>query len=451
MSYPLLSGDQAVEHRPLAAPPPAPAPASGRLGGAGTRLLAGPPPEAGWERLADHMARLGALDVRRYDPADLRSMVSESGLLGRGGGQFPTAAKLGTVASRGDLGPVVVVNASEGEPASRKDSVLLEYRPHLVLDGAEVAARAVGATEVVVYAHRARRRAFGTVAEALDERRSGPYHFRLVDAPPRYVAGESSAIASFLSGTGALPRGGAPVAVYGARGRPTLVDNAETVAHLALIARFGPAWWRQAGDDRAPGPTLVTLAGEVASPGTVLELLRPVSVGGLLGATGSGAVTGPAPRAVLLGGYEGTWVDGPAAMAMPLARGAAALGGVRLGCGLVAVLAEGACGIATTARLARWLAGESAGQCGPCRIGLPAIADGLETLATGRSTKSDLRHLWRLTAQVRGRGACGHPSGVVGLVESALETFSVEVREHLRGAACLPATRGFPLPVVRRP
>ncbi len=447
MSHPLLAGDHAPGHRPIAAR----APAAAQLGGAGARLLAGPAPEAGWERLAGHLARLGPLDVGRRDPAQLRSMVAQSGLLGRGGGQFPAAAKLETVASRSRLRPVVVVNASEGEPASRKDSVLLEHRPHLVLDGAEVAARAVGATEVVVYAHRARRRAFGTVAAALEERRNGPFRFRLVDAPPRYVAGESSAIASFLSGSGALPRSGAPVAVSGAAGRPTLVNNAETVAHLALIARFGPAWWRQAGDDRAPGSTLVTLAGDVASPGTVIELLRPLSVGELLSATGAAAPARPAPRAVLIGGYEGTWVDGPPATTLLLARGAGALGGVQLGCGLVAVLAEGACGVATTARLARWLAGESAGQCGPCRIGLPAIADGLESLATGRSTRSDLRHLWRLTAQVRGRGACGHPSGVAGLVESALGTFAAEVEEHLRGAACMPATRGFPLPVVRRP
>jgi NADH:ubiquinone oxidoreductase subunit F (NADH-binding) len=221
-----------------------------------------------------------------------------------------------------------------------------------------------------------------------------------------------------------------------------VVNNAETIAHLALIARRGAEWFAEAGDLSAPGSTLVTLAGEVAVPGVVAEVLRPVMLGRLLSTIGG--LDHP-PRAVLVGGYEGVWLDGAAAWNTLLARSSLQRCGASLGCGLVATLGEASCGIATTARLVRWLAGESAGQCGPCVFGLPGIADLLDALANGDADRRDLSRLRRLCAAIDGRGACGHPSGVIGLVESALDTFRLELRDHVRGRSCAPADHGFPV------
>jgi len=407
--------------------------ALGILGDHGTRLLAGPPASAGVERRSAHLARLGGLDLVDMEPEALRATVRHSGLEGRGGGQFPTAAKL-ELAATSPGSSLVVVNASEGEPSSRKDRTLLGYRPHLVLDGAMAAARACGAPHVVVYLHRARRVSTSAMLEAIEERRGDVAEVTVVDAPPRYVAGESSALVGYLDGEGAFPRRRRlPVAAAGVGGRPTVVLNAETSAHLGLIARNGAEWFRDAGDAGSPGSSLVTLAGSVAVPGLVVEVLAATTVGEAL--SRFGGVDEP-PAAVLIGGYEGTWVDGSGAVAAPLGRGALAACGTPLGCGLLCVLDGGHCGLRTTARLVEWLAGESAGQCGPCVFGLPEVAATLSRLAGAGGARRDVRRLRQLTASIVGRGDCGHPTGVVGLVDSALDTFASDLDRHARGRPC---------------
>ncbi len=171
------------------------------------RLLAGPRATAGPEHYQDHLARLGVLRLEDADPERLRAEVRESGLLGRGGGAFPSATKF-DVAAASPGQPLIVINASEGEPASRKDQTLLTLRPHLVLDGAEVAAVAVGATDVVIYTHGSSSGARAALDRALGERVPSPRRWRVAEAPESYIAGETSAVVSFLEGRGAIPRRG---------------------------------------------------------------------------------------------------------------------------------------------------------------------------------------------------------------------------------------------------
>ena len=180
----------------------------GVVGSPGTRLLAGPDLSSGRETLASHERRLGALEFDRVTREELRATVRASGLLGRGGAGFPTATKF-DVAATAPGTPIVIVNASEGEPASRKDRTLLETRPHLILDGADVAAHATGADEIVIYLHRSDERASASLERALSERRKthrAIARVRVIDAPHRYIAGETSAVVSYLNGRGALPR-----------------------------------------------------------------------------------------------------------------------------------------------------------------------------------------------------------------------------------------------------
>jgi NADH:ubiquinone oxidoreductase subunit F (NADH-binding) len=420
----------------------------GVVGSPGTRLLAGPDLSSGRETLASHERRLGALQLDRVTREELRATVRQSGLLGRGGAGFPTATKF-DVAATAPGTPIVVVNASEGEPASRKDRTLLEMRPHLILDGADVAAHATGADEIVVYLHRSDERASVSLERALSERRKSQRdvaRVRVVDAPHRYVAGETSAVVSYLDGRGALPRRRAqPAARVGIANRPTVVNNAESLAHLALIARHGADWFKQVGSASAPGSTLITLAGSVAVPGLVVEILGPTTIGQVLERVGGLDVV---PRAILLGGYEGTWISGEVAWHTPLERHALGELGMSLGCGLVAVLNEDACGLVETARLLHWLAGQSSGQCGSCVFGLPAMAQSVDQIVTGSSRGRDSRRLRELAGSIRGRGACGHPTGAVNLVESAMDTFADELKMHLRGAACeqRDSRDHFPLP-----
>ncbi len=171
--------------------------------------------------------------------------LTMAGLRGRGGGRFPLGEKLDAVRrSRGK--PVVVVNGCEGEPMSFKDRVLLESLPHLVLDGALCCARALQATELLIAVDETRTRTTEAVERALAER--GDIEATVVDVPTGYVTGQETAVVNLINGGPAIPRHVPPrVTQRGVSGRPTLVSNPETLAHAALIARYGSDWFREGG------------------------------------------------------------------------------------------------------------------------------------------------------------------------------------------------------------
>ncbi len=370
--------------------------------------------------------------------------VERAGLRGRGGAGFPTATKLRTVAA--GRRSVVVANGTEGEPVSTKDKSLLMGSPHLVLDGASLAAETVGADEAIICVDTTATGAAHAVRAALAERarvKADRVSLRLETAPNRYVAGEESALVHWLGGGDARPTFVPPRPFErGLRGRPTLVNNVETLAHLALIARFGAAWFRGLGTADEPGTALVTLTGDVSRPG-VYELPLGFPLVDLLRAAGEAEF---APQAVLIGGYAGTWIPGSVAVALTADTKSLRRAGAGLGCGAISVLGPGQCGLLELARVTRWLAGESAGQCGPCVHGLPAIATAVEALAAGRRDRRLDAQLPRWLDMVDGRGACHHPDGAVRFVRSALAVFATEIHEHRRRGPCRPAPPLLPTP-----
>jgi len=306
--------------------------------------------------------------------------------------------------------------------------------PHLVLDGAVAAAAALGAREAIVVVGADAADAHAEVARAIEaraQRRLEPeVSLRLAVAPPSFVAGEETALVSFLSGRAAKPTFKPPLPFErGVGGGPTLVQNAETLAHVALISRFGPDWFRAIGTADDPGSALLTVSGAIRRPG-VYEIALGTRLVDLLAEAGGVTAT---PQAFLLGGYFGTWVDAARAQRLELSAEALRPVGASLGAGAVVVLPASACGLTETARIARWLAHESAGQCGPCVHGLAAVAGALDRLAA--CDGKDMRpQLARWLRQIEGRGACRHPDGSVRLVASALDVFEREVRQHLRGS-----------------
>ncbi|HTD50625.1 MAG TPA: proton-conducting membrane transporter, partial [Acidimicrobiia bacterium] len=214
-----------------------------------SRLL----PPVAKRSLAEHLGWYGALPSTN---ASLIGEVERAGLRGKGGARFPTATKLAAVAARRRA--VVVANGNEGEPASTKDLVLMSQAPHLVLDGAVVAAEMVGATEVILCLKR------GSVVQPLFERALAERDangidtvpIRVVGGPDRYVSGEETALVHWLNGGDAKPTFVPPRPFErGVGGRPTLVQNVETLADLGLISRFGAAWYRSAGTAEDPGTT----------------------------------------------------------------------------------------------------------------------------------------------------------------------------------------------------
>ncbi len=414
------------------------------------RLLAGVGPE-GAVGLHEHSEIHGELPAvarrSRKTASPLIDEIELAGLRGRGGGGFPTAAKLrAVVGARGR--PIVVVNAVEGEPASVKDQTLAEAAPHLILDGAVAAAGAVGAHEVIVCMCERSPAAQLAVAQAIEERSGasdGAVRWQVAEVPPHYVASQESALVSFLNGGPAKPTLMPPrPSQRGVGGRPTLLSNAETFAHVALIARHGPEWFRAIGTAAQPGSALITLIGPIAYPG-VYEAEHGSSLTSLIDA--AGGLTEDV-RAVLVGGYAGGWVDARHIRALALCEEGLAPYGSRLGAGVVALLPASACGLAETARVARWLAMQSAGQCGPCVHGLDTLAGTLEQTLAGSDASNHSARLSYLTSIVARRGACSHPDGTAQFVASALNVFAGELADHARHGHCDGCRRPGMLPIT---
>jgi NADH:ubiquinone oxidoreductase subunit F (NADH-binding) len=400
--------------------------------------------------LRDHERRYGRIPIRghsgRERPEHLIDLVERSGLTGRGGAGFPTGRKMRSVA-RGRGPAVVLANGAEGEPASGKDRLLLTRLPHLVLDGMTLAADAVGAREAILCVHRQESGLLASLRQAARERRSAgtdPVPIEIAGIPGRYVSSEKTAIAAFLGGGPGKPAFTPPrLDQRGLRGRPTLENNVETLAHLALIARYGDGWFRGIGLPSATGSALVTVSGAVRRPG-VYEIELGTPLGEVLMLAG-----GPAerPQALLVGGYFGAWLPADYAWGIPLCQPALRAAGGAMGAGVVVCLPETACGLAESARVLRYLAEESAGQCGPCVFGLPALAEALADLAYHGGRGRAVDQIRRLLPVLEGRGACRHPDGATQLVRSALLAFAADAQWHDQHGPCYGIRRAPLLPV----
>ena len=379
-----------------------------------------------------HLTVHGPLPRMRRRDGELLAQIADSGLSGRGGAGFPTATKLNAVLRRRRT--AVIANGTEGEPASGKDAALLTASPHLVLDGLAVAARLVGTrTATIAVADHV---AADAVAVAIAERpeRERP---RLVVVEERFIAGEESGLVSAVAGGPGLPTGERPFAAG------ILVQNVETLAHLALIARHGPGWFRAAGTDAAPGTALATVSGATADPG-VVEFELGTTLGELW--EQCGGLLEPVD-AVLIGGYFGRWLD--ADPDLELTPEALDARGGALGARVIVALPRSACGLAEVARVARFMAAESSGQCGPCVFGLPALADALGALHDGDGRGEAHGRIDRLAAQIARRGGCHHPDGTLGFISSGIGQFAEEI-EHHRHGACTATNHTPVLPTPSR-
>ncbi len=414
--------------------------------------------------LLEHEAAHGALpDIPRrhgHHPGALVEEVELSGLRGRGGGWFPTHLKLRAVvtssADRGRLSrtrhPVVIANGMEGEPASGKDAVLLSRSPHLVFDGISVAARTIGATDAFLAVHRDSPEIPG-LEMALAERaaaRIDHLPIRLVTPPARYVSSEESALSHWVGDGVATPVFPDRPFQRGAAGRPTLVQNAETLAHLALVARHGGAWYASVGASTAPGTTLVTVGGAVAHPG-VVEVPTGTTVREMLEQCGG---TTENVLGYLTGGYGGGWVGGAGFADVAWDPDSVRAGGGVIGASVLWALGESVCPIDEMSRVSAWMAGESAGQCGPCMFGLPSLADDVRALALRQVDPSDMRRLETRLQLVTNRGGCKHPDGTARFISTGMAAFEDEVALHVAGRCSVAGRRSadselLPVPAAR--
>ncbi len=395
--------------------PPSPVPHPSEL-----TVLPGPALLAGVERgpsLAAHRDQHGPLPM--LSAAALLTDLDRIHLCGRGGAGFPFVTKLRAL---GPGRPVLVVNLSEGEPASGKDSALALTRPHLVLDGVVATARALAAREVHVVLPGERPMAATAMRSAIAER-DDPVRVVTRTAESRFVAGQARAVVELLAGRPNLPRTSwAPEAVSGHEGRPTLLSNAETWARIGLLALRGAREYARIGTPAEPGATLLT----VGSPGSVPvvhELAYGDRVRDLVPRDRHG-------RPMLVGGFHGSWATWHTVASLRLSVPRMRSLGTPLGAGVLLSLGADDCPVDFTRRVVAYLAGQSAGRCGPCFNGLPALAEAVDAVSLGRGGTGRVEELARLVVR---RGACAHPDGTVRLVRSLLSTFAGEVAAHADG------------------
>jgi NADH:ubiquinone oxidoreductase subunit F (NADH-binding)/ferredoxin len=392
--------------------------------------------------LATHQEVFGTL--RRLTAEQLIDMATQVDLRGRGGAAFPFARKLKAVVSSATARKskaVVLVNGTEGEPGSAKDKMLLVRSPYLVLSGALLASWALGGTEVVV-----------GVTEGSPAAQSLPAVIRrepalrnlarVVEVPHRFVSGEGGALVNAVNGNTPLPPGRKRRASdSGVHGLPTLLSNAETFAQVAVLGLLGPEGYASTGIAEEPGTVLLTVGGSATRP-AVIEVPTGLPLGTVLDTCQARPGEG-----VLVGGFHGKWLSGEAAWEVPVSRAGMEAAGGALGAGIILPLGEGTCPLGEVARVASYLAAESSGQCGPCKLGLPSIARALAALIDGSGGIEALDIARRSAAQVAGRGACSHPDGVTRFVLSALDVFTEDLAAHVFHSSCGRPVRGLlPLP-----
>jgi NADH:ubiquinone oxidoreductase subunit F (NADH-binding)/ferredoxin len=380
----------------------------------------------------------------RLSVADIISMAESVDLRGQGGAAFPFAHKLTAVlaaAEAKDCPTIVVVNATEGEPGSVKDKMLMIRSPYLILSGAALAAEAIGAEEIIIGVagdELANRSMEAAIAAEPGLRKLA----RVVQLPDRFISGESGALIRGINGKRPVPPGHKVLASdSGVDDLPTLLSNATTFAQLAVLALLGPERFAAVGTLEEPGTVLLSVGGSAGQP-AVVEVPTGIPLAAVLD-----ICLAPAGDGVLVGGYHGMWLSGETAYTVPVSRaGLAAVGGT-LGAGVVLPLGDGTCPLGEVSRIASYLAGESAGQCGPCKLGLPSIARALAALIDGSGGIEALDVARRSAAAVTGRGACAHPDGVTRFVLSALDVFTEDLAAHVFHSSCGRPVRGvLPLP-----
>jgi NADH:ubiquinone oxidoreductase subunit F (NADH-binding) len=389
-----------------------------------------------------------ALDAaRRLSPDTVIAEVEASGLRGRGGAGFPTGAKWRTIAGNRspELPTSVVVNAAEGEPGTYKDRALLHADPYAVLEGALIAAHAVGAADVVVALKPGEEdRVAAAIAEMEQAGMTGGVPVSVVTGPPEYLFGEETALLEVVDGRPPFPRIAPPyrrgvVEVVedeadvdsdsGAAGHvemagpgpetvapPALVDNVETLAHVTHIVARGAGWFRELGTRESPGTIVCTVTGDVRRPG-VGEVAMGTTVRDAIAQIAGGPAEERPVKAVL---------TGVSAAPLPVERLDTRLtyedmeaAGSGLGTASLMVLGEGTDMTAVAAGAARFLAVESCGQCTPCKADGLVIADALEAICRGDGGSEDLDALAKALTTVGDNARCNlarQQQAVVGAI-----------------------------------
>jgi NADH-quinone oxidoreductase subunit F len=386
--------------------------------------------------------------VKDLSPDQVVQELKASGLRGRGGAGFPTGVKWDKVLNHRVKERYFVCNAGEHEPGTFKDRHLLKTIPHQLIEGCLIASWTAQAKASFIYVNHEYQEERENLKKALAQAKERGFvgnnilgsgidiDLQVFEGHGSYVAGEETAMLESMQGRPAMPRQKPPFypTDYGLYGKPTLVNNVETLCNIPRILHKGAAWFTEVGTEKCPGTMMFSLSGAVNRPG-VYEMPMGVTVRELIERCGGGVPGGRNIKAVFPGGPAFSMVTADQ-LDLPMDFDSLKKAGTGLGSAGVIVVDDATCMVRQTLKFSDFFKGESCGQCPPCRMGTINLATLMTKIEAGEGTQKDLDSLLQLCGFVKGTGYCTLVTGAAVLVQSSVKLFRHEFEEHIRLQRC---------------
>ena len=386
--------------------------------------------------------------VKELTPEQVVQELKTSGLRGRGGAGFPTGVKWDKVLNHRVKERYFVCNAGEHEPGTFKDRHLLKTIPHQLIEGCLIASRTAQAKASFIYVNHEYEEERENLKKALAQAKERGFvgrnilgtgidiELQVFEGHGSYVAGEETAMLESMQGRPAMPRQKPPFypTDYGLYGKPTLVNNVETLCNIPRILHKGAAWFTQVGTEKCPGTMMFSLSGAINRPG-VYEMPMGVTVRELIEQCGGGVAAGRKIKAVFPGGPAFSMVTADQ-LDLLMDFDSLKKAGTGLGSAGVIVVDDATCMVRQTLKFSNFFKGESCGQCPPCRMGTINLATLMTKIEAGEGTQKDLDSLLQLCGFVKGTGYCTLVTGAAVLVQSSIKLFRHEFEEHIRLQRC---------------
>lgn len=404
----------------------------------------------GREELKEYRARGGyeaLAKAVKTTAEDVIKEVSDAGLRGRGGAGFPTGKKWVFTRECAEQPHYLVMNGGEDEPGSKKDRLLMENLPHLVIEGVIIAAYAIGASKAYFYINANYQAAIKSMEEALAKAKNAGYwgknilgsnfslEIEIIPAPHNYVAGEDTAALEVIEGKEPLPRQKPPFPVtVGLFGKPTSVNNVETLANVAPIILNGAQWYRKFGTADSSGTMIFSLNDDVDRPG-IYELPFGTPLRCLIEDCGGGTKDGKKIKAIMPAAPSSAYLP-PEKIDTPLDHNSMREAGSGLGCGVVRLIAEGTCIVEEVLRISEFFTAESCGQCPACRMETNMLTALLKKVQQGQGGHAILEQFGKVLAFNKGKGFCNLIAMPGPPIESALKLFPGDFEAHLSTGKC---------------
>jgi len=383
----------------------------------------------------------------KSSPEDLIKLVADAGLRGRGGAGFPTGKKWQLTREAPEQPRYLVINGGEDEPGSKKDRVLLENLPHFVIEGAILGAYAISAAKAFLYINAKYEVAIKNINDALSEAKSAGYwgenilgsnfnlEFEVIPAPHNYVAGEDTAVLEVIEGKKPWPRQKPPFPVtVGLFGKPTSVNNVETLTNVAPIVFNGADWYRKFGTAESAGTMIFSLDDDVNRPG-VYELPFGTPLRQLIEDCGGGMRGGKKIKAIMPAAPSSAYLP-PEKIDTPLDHNSMRDAGSGLGCGVVKLVAEGTCIVEEVLKISEFFTAESCGQCPACRMETNTLTSLIKKVQAGQGGQPILEQFGKVLAFNKGKGFCNLIAMPGPPIESALKLFPGDFEAHLATGKC---------------